>query len=451
MTEADSKWSPTGKLVAPSSTPVGRNPEQEPRAEAGARVEGSPLFTLPSIRFDFLFGVSTKRTVILIRWPVVLICSYLLLYPSAQVIAPLLLYPFILFYIASNVALGYLGEARFQRPSFFTPLVIADTVVLTVSLVLNGQVETDFYLTYFLLIIICCILENPKTLTVVAVLAPVIYGLLLFRSPASFNPDLFLRFPFLFIIALFCGYFTQLHRTERLRKEEAEQRNRGKTEALHLVSHEFRAPVHLIGGWTQALDNKMFGEVSAEQSVVLNKILRQTENLSQMVTSILDLARIEAGETAVQRDDFSLIDFFQQIRLNFDVPVDKPVVLQWDIAPSLPVLRSDRAKLTIILQNLVNNAIKFTERGSVKISAQWAAQNQRVDIAVSDTGIGIPKEALPVIFEKFRQVEGSPAQVRGGVGLGLHTVKVFAELLGGSITVKSEPGQGSTFTLSLPV
>ena len=410
-----------------------------------------PLVTPPSIRFDFLFGVSTKRTVILIRWPVVLICSYLLLYPSTQAVAPLLVYPFILLYIASNVALGYLGEARFQRSSFYTPLVIADTVVLTLSLVLNGQVETDFYLTYFLLIIICCILENPKTLTVVAVLAPVIYGLLLFRSPASINPDLFLRFPFLLIIALFCGYFTQLHRAERLRKEEAEQHNRGKTEALHLVSHEFKTPLHLISGWVQALDGKMFGEVSAEQSVVLNKIIRQTENLSYMVSSILDLARIEAGETAVQREVLPLVDFFEEIRLNYDVPIDKPVSLHWFIERNLPTLRSDRVKLTIILQNLINNAIKFTEQGSVTISARRAPRNDAVDIEVSDTGIGIPKEALPVIFEKFRQVEGSPARVRGGVGLGLHTVKVFAELLGGSIAVKSDPGQGSTFTLSLPV
>ena len=410
-----------------------------------------PLVTPPSIRFDFLFGVSTKRTVILIRWPVVLICSYLLLYPSTQAVAPLLVYPFILLYIASNVALGYLGEARFQRSSFYTPLVIADTVVLTLSLVLNGQVETDFYLTYFLLIIICCILENPKTLTVVAVLAPVIYGLLLFRSPASINPDLFLRFPFLLIIALFCGYFTQLHRAERLRKEEAEQHNRGKTEALHLVSHEFKTPLHLISGWVQALDGKMFGEVSAEQSVVLNKIIRQTENLSTMVNSILDLARIEAGESAVQREVLPLVDFFEQIRLNYDVPIDKPVSLHWFIERNLPTLRSDRVKLTIILQNLINNAIKFTEQGSVTISARRALRSEAVDIEVSDTGIGIPSEALPVIFEKFRQVEGLPGQVRGGVGLGLHTVKVFAELLGGSITVKSEPGQGSTFTLSLPV
>ncbi len=408
-------------------------------------------FQLATQRLGGRFGLGPKSNVILVRWPVVIVCSYMLLSPATKMVAPTLLYLFVALYVASNVALRFVDDARFERSSFYTPLVIADTAVLTASLVINGQVETDFYLTYFLLIIICCILENPKILIFVATFAPAVYGVFLLRSSASLDPDLLLRFPFLFIIALFCGYFARLSRAERLLKEEAEQRNLGKTEALHLVSHELRSPLHLIGGWTQGLVSNMFGAVSAEQSVVLNKILRQTENLTYMVNSILDLARIEAGETAVEQDDFSLIEFFQQVCPNFDVPVDKPVVLQWDIAPDLPVLRSDRGKLVIILQNLINNAIKFTERGSVKISAQWAAQHDRVDIAVSDSGIGIPKEALPFIFEKFRQVKDSQSQVRGGVGLGLHTVKVFAELLDGSITVKSEPGQGSTFTLSLPV
>ena len=408
-------------------------------------------FQLAAHSLGSRFGLGPKASVILVRWPVVIVCSYMLLSPSTKMVAPILLYLFVLLYVASNLALRYVADARFQRSSFYVPLVIADTAVLTASLVINGQVETDFYLTYFLLIIICCILENPKILIFVATFAPAIYGVLLFRSSMSFDSDLFLRFPFLFIIALFCGYFAHLNRAERLLKEEAEQRNLGKTEALHLVSHEFKTPLHLISGWTQALDGKMFGEVSAEQSVVLNKILRQTENLSTMVNSILDLARIEAGESAVQREVLPLVDFFEQIRLNYDVPIDKPVSLHWFIDRDLPTLRSDRVKLTIILQNLINNAIKFTEQGSVTISARRALRSEAVDIEVSDTGIGIPSEALPVIFEKFRQVEGLPGQVRGGVGLGLHTVKVFAELLGGSITVKSEPGQGATFTLSLPV
>jgi signal transduction histidine kinase len=131
--------------------------------------------------------------------------------------------------------------------------------------------------------------------------------------------------------------------------------------------------------------------------------------------------------------------------------MDKPVSLHWSIDPDLPTLRCDKVKLTIILQNLINNAIKFTEQGSVTVSARRAPRNGAVEIEVSDTGVGIAKEALSVIFEKFRQVGNASAGDLGGVGLGLHAVKVFAELLGGSIAVKSEPGRGATFTLSLPV
>ena len=401
--------------------------------------------------FGNQFGMAPKSSVILIRWPVILVCAYLLLLPSTQGIDPILLYPFILLYIASNFALRYVGEARFEQASFYTPLVVADTLVLTVSLIINGQVETDFYLAYFLLIIICCILESPKTLLFVSVLAPVIYSLFLLRSPVLFHADLLLRFPFLFIVALFCGYFTQLNRTQRLLKEEAEQRNRGKSEALDLVSHEFRTPLSLIGGWSQALSDKVYGEITAEQSAVLNKMHRQVENLSHMVNSILDLARIEAGENDVHMEEFRPADFLEQMQLNYDVPLDKPVSLQWAIAADLPTLHSDKVKLTIILQNLINNAIKFTERGSVTVAARRAARHSAVEFAVSDTGPGIPKEALPVIFEKFRQVKTPSAQIRGGVGLGLHVVKVFAEMLGGSIAVRSDPGRGTTFTLSLPV
>jgi anti-sigma regulatory factor (Ser/Thr protein kinase) len=141
----------------------------------------------------------------------------------------------------------------------------------------------------------------------------------------------------------------------------------------------------------------------------------------------------------------------EPIRLNYDILCQKPVSLSWAIDRDLPTLRSDKLKLSIILQNLINNAIKFTDQGSVTVSARMASRNGAVEIEVSDIGMGIPKEALPVIFEKFRRVEGASAQAHGGVGLGLHAAKVFAELLGGSIAVKSEPGQGATFTLLLPV
>jgi signal transduction histidine kinase len=217
------------------------------------------------------------------------------------------------------------------------------------------------------------------------------------------------------------------------------------------VSHEFRTPLNLISGYAQALKNKTLGDVTPEQEQALAKILRQSDILVYMVDSILDLARIEAGEFSVQREEIRLSEYFRELRINYELPLEKPVSVRWSLPSELPTIQSDKAKLTIVLQNLINNAIKFTDVGSVEITARLGTDKKRLEIEVADTGIGIPKEALPIIFEKFRQADSSSTRVHGGVGLGLHIVKVFIELLGGSVAVKSEPDQGSTFTVLLPI
>lgn len=396
-------------------------------------------------------GMPVKTSVILIRWPVVIICSYLLLYPVDPRFSENLLQFFILFYIGSNLGLYFVSEKQFASASFYSPLVLTDTLVLTFPLIINGHIEADFYLTYFLLIIICCIFENPRVLALITFLAPVIYGLLLFHSTGDFNPSVYLRLPFLFIIALFYGYFSQLVRVQKKLKQEAEQRNQGRKEVLNIVSHEFRTPLNLVVGYAQAIKDRVFGEITKEQEQAVAKILRQSDNLLYMVNTMLELARIEAGAVSPEREEFSLIDLFRELRVNHEPPLDKPVALQWFIPSDLPKMCSDQGKLRIILQNLINNAIKFTDKGTIRISAKRTTDHHQVEFEVADSGIGIPKETLPFIFDRFCQGDSSSARQRGGVGLGLHLVKVFAESLGGAVSVTSQPGQGSTFTLVLPM
>ena len=396
------------------------------------------------------FGFSLKLSVILIRWPVVIICTYLLLYPSLDLVPSWFSYGAILLYIASNVGLYFFAEERFASWSFYYPLVIADTIVLTLSLVANGYSEKEFYLTFFVVILGSCIIEDAKIRTIVSIAAPLFYSVTLFTNASELHPSVFLRLPFLFVVSLFYGYFTQFIRMERSFVQEEEIRSRGRKEILNIVSHEFRTPLNVIGGYAQALRDNTWGDVSTEQGEVLGKILHESENLTGIVNEVLDVTRIEAGEITLQREEIPLSDYLRELEKKI-APSQMPVSLHWIIPDELPKISTDRGKLTIILQHLINNALKFTVKGDVWVTARMVSSQKRVEIEVKDTGIGIPRESHGLIFEKFQQVDPSSTRSYGGMGLGLFIVKVFTELLEGTLKVDSTPTQGSTFTLSLPI
>lgn len=396
------------------------------------------------------FGFPLKLSVILIRWPVVIICTYLLLYPSLDLVPLWFSYAAVVLYIASNVGLYFFPEERFASYSFYYPLVSGDTVVLTLSLVANGYSETEFYLTFFVVILGSCIIENPKVRTIVSVAAPLFYSVSLFTSDSDLHPSVFLRLPFLFVVSLFYGYFTQFIRMERAFVQEEEIRSRGRKEILNIVSHEFRTPLNVIGGYAQALRDKTWGEVNAEQGEMLEKILQESANLTGIVNQVLDVTRIEAGELTLQREKFSLSDYLLELEQTF-APLQNSVVLHWIIPDGLPKISTDRATLTVILQHLINNALKFTAKGDVWVTARMASSQKSIEIEIKDTGIGIPREAHNIIFEKFQQVDPSSTRTHGGMGLGLYIVKVFTDLLQGTLKVESEPRQGATFTLCLPI
>ena len=168
-----------------------------------------------------------------------------------------------------------------------------------------------------------------------------------------------------------------------------------------------------------------------------------------MISSILEASRMEAESVKVDNREFSAEKLLSELQLSYNGPMAKDLKLIWDYPSNLPVMKTDMWMLQQILQNLINNAIKFTEKGSVTISAQFLPGTEAVEFKVSDTGIGIPKKALPLIFEKFRQMDGSQTRPYGGAGLGLYIVKTYTETLGGKVDVESEPNKGSIFTVRL--
>ncbi len=224
-----------------------------------------------------------------------------------------------------------------------------------------------------------------------------------------------------------------------------------KSEFISTMSHELRTPLNAIIGYSELLRDGDFGAITDEQRDVTVKVLDYSRQLLELIQATLDVSRMESGSlpvTVAPVDVGSLLD-----ELERQVPrswVKPGVALRFDVERDLPELQSDHAKLKMIVRNLVHNALKFTEGGSVSVRASIAGDGATLEIAVADTGIGITPEDQAIIFEMFRQVDGSDRRRHDGVGLGLYIVRRLTATLGGTIAVESEPGCGSCFTLQFP-
>jgi signal transduction histidine kinase len=227
------------------------------------------------------------------------------------------------------------------------------------------------------------------------------------------------------------------------------------------MSHELRTPLNAVIGITEML--KEDAEDLGQHDLLdpLDRIHRAGNHLLHLINEILDLSKIESGRVEVFPEEFDLKRMVASCVAAMEIQVrEKGIVLESEVAKDLPCLRTDRSKVRQILVNLLSNAVKFTHEGSVRIlitessiekGSGDGARVPGVDIAVADTGIGIEAGEQEVIFEEFRQVDGSSTRRYPGTGLGLSIARKLAQLLGGDLDVKSEVRQGSVFTLRLPL
>jgi signal transduction histidine kinase len=228
--------------------------------------------------------------------------------------------------------------------------------------------------------------------------------------------------------------------------------NRLKSEFLANVSHELRTPLNSILGFAELLRDTVAQNPDAKPVRYLQNILTSGRNLLDLINDLLDLAKIEAGRMDVRSEPLSLGDVFEGL-INLLKPLAEAKTLSIvpTVAADVPIIHSDPAKLQQVLYNFLSNAIKFSPVGGrVDISAQ-TEQKDAVRIMVSDQGPGIDPEKHEVIFEKFRQIDGSVTREHSGTGLGLSISKELTVLLGGTIGIKSRPGQGAAFWIILPL
>jgi PAS domain S-box-containing protein len=232
--------------------------------------------------------------------------------------------------------------------------------------------------------------------------------------------------------------------------EELERANRLKSDFVATMSHELRTPLNIIMGYNDLLLEETFGSLTPEQAESLEYMKRSSCELLELITATLDLSRLETGRLPLDVALIHLPDLLHEIDAETrEAREEKPrVAFSWQIAPGLHPLQTDGVKLKIVLKNLISNALKFTDHGSVTVSV--APDDGGVAITVADTGIGIAAEEQEIIFEPFRQVDGSLKRRYGGAGLGLYIVRRLLDLLGGTISVDSEVDSGSTFRVWTP-
>jgi signal transduction histidine kinase len=234
------------------------------------------------------------------------------------------------------------------------------------------------------------------------------------------------------------------------RVEQLRRANALRQQFMSYMSHEFRTPLDSILALSGLLLDRVDGELTEEQEKQVGFVRRSARDLLTLVDDLLDTARVDAGKVAVHPAPFSVVELFSALRATLrPLLVGETTQLLFDDPAALPPLWTDEAKVAQILRNLVSNALKFTEAGEVRVSARVHAAEWIV-FEVADTGVGIADEDQVRIFEDFAQVDGQIQRRRRGTGLGLPLSRKLAELLGGSLALRSRPGHGSTFTLTLP-
>jgi signal transduction histidine kinase len=272
-------------------------------------------------------------------------------------------------------------------------------------------------------------------------------------SPEDF--DKILEILLFNIVAIGLGFISDRRKAEEkarmqaehTAREQAESVSRLKSGFLSVVSHELRTPLVSIIGYNDLLLDGVAGIVNEEQIDAMKKIDKNSKRLLDLINAILDFSRLEAQ--SVQVEEVNLSALIEKVQSETrDLCEQSSLDFVWKVETGLPTLQTDPTRLKVVLKNLISNAVKFTEQGSVTVDIH--RHEDGVEIDVADTGVGISPEARQFIFEPFRQVESPLTRRHGGVGIGLYIAKRLLNLMGGTVTVESELGRGSTFHVRIP-
>ncbi len=390
-----------------------------------------------------------KPTIVLLRWVLIIASSYMLFLDASSAQLQTRLVLLIVVALASNLVIARFPERWTERRVFDFCVVLFDAGWVTLGLSWAPGVSQDLFLLYFLVIFVAAMGESLLMTVGSAVLIGAVYGVFLsleLGGQLTITTRTLIRVPFLFVVALFFGYFVTELRGRRRDAAEARLREHAKSELLAAVSHDLRGPL----GNAENLIALVLSEPGRENGYERNLLLRAQVNVRQvssLVLNLLQAACIEAGQVCFQLRPLQINDVVDDVfGLEWGAAFLKHIALTKEIDPQAPEITADHVQVSRILTNLVNNAVKYTASGEVTIRTEHDECSVRV--IIRDTGPGMTEEQCKALFAPYRRVH-----VHGytpGTGLGLYIARCLTEAQGGSISVSSQIGAGSTFVVSFP-
>jgi signal transduction histidine kinase len=234
------------------------------------------------------------------------------------------------------------------------------------------------------------------------------------------------------------------------KSREVLEASKHKSQFLANMSHELRTPLNAILGYTELILDNLYGETPDKMRKALERVQQNGRHLLGLINDVLDLSKIEAGKLTLTLADYSLNNVVSSVFVAVEsLAGEKKLALKMEVPPDLPISYGDERRITQVLLNLVGNAIKFTDAGTVVVAAEAASET--ITVAVRDTGPGISERDQLRIFEEFHQADSSATKKKGGTGLGLSIARRLVEMHGGKLWVDSTLGVGSTFFVMLPI
>ena len=403
--------------------------------------------------YDAVSLPERKRTIITLQWLVVIGTSYLSLFSKQQIVDDPRVYALIALLLTSVLVLRFIPQTVFGYRFFPHTLVVIDTILISLGIGLNRETPWDLFLIYFFGLFIAAIGESMLQTVVACLIMSIIFVTITFFRGVNaprFDSDLLLRIPFIFGVSILNGYLTEQVKNERKRVEKGEGANTLKRQLVSALAHDIKSPLGVIVGYAETIASRLGNRPENRENLdALQRIQDSAERIVKLVTGFLDASKVESGKMEVVRQPMQVNRLIREVcrQQMRDVRI-KNLSLTMDLDDHLPVIVGDEAQIERVLWNLVGNAVKFTPAGG-EITVTSGVENGLVRIGVKNTGMGIPKEDLPLLFSEFRRLKGS-AKIEG-TGLGLFIVKTITEAHGGKVAVESEEGKGAAFSVSLPI